>query len=450
MIAAALAALLAATAPQPGRIVDGLACPSDPRQTYALYLPTTYTPEKKWPLLFVFDPRGAGADAAEVFRAAAEELGVIVAASNDTRSDGPWEPNARAVRAMWPDVRAAYAVDERRIYAAGFSGGHTVAWLLAKDSGAVAGLVAVGGRLRAETRADPPATAWYGLAGDADFNHLEMKAIAAGLQAAGRDHRLASFAGEHEWPPPGAATDALRWLELIALRDGRRAPDPAFVERALAADLARARAEEEAGALTAALRQHESIVASYHGVADTAASAAAAARLRASKEQQRVAKDERKWDAWEREQVAVTGAALARVAAREEAVVVAAAAAEVGIDTLLGRARRSGPEGAAARRVLSWLRVQSAFYLWRDLDGSGALRRAALMLGLACEITPERAVLHVRHATALAKAGDRKAALAALGRGLDAGFADRERLAAEPLLAPLLDAPEIRRRLDPR
>ena len=109
--------------PAPGRLVDGIACRSDPSQTYAVYLPSAYDPGRAWPLLSVFDPRSRGAMAAGIFQAAAEEHGWILASSHDTMSDGPRDPNVRAVNAMWPDVQERFSVDPKRLYAAGFSGG---------------------------------------------------------------------------------------------------------------------------------------------------------------------------------------------------------------------------------------------------------------------------------------------------------------------------------------
>jgi hypothetical protein len=96
-----------------GTFVEKVACANDATQTYTLFLPTAYTPQRQWPLLFVFDPRGRGTMAARIFKDAAERFGWIIA--DNTRSDGPWESNRRAVAAMWPDALMRYAVDERRI-----------------------------------------------------------------------------------------------------------------------------------------------------------------------------------------------------------------------------------------------------------------------------------------------------------------------------------------------
>ena len=150
--------------------MEKVACPSDPAQTYALYLPSAYTTERRWPLLFVFDPRGRGTFAAEIFRDAAERFGWIIASSDNTQSDGAWEPNARALAAMWPDVLRGYAVDPKRIYAAGFSGGASVAWALGRETGAIAGVIASGAPNPGTESPKPVRFAWFGSAGRADFN----------------------------------------------------------------------------------------------------------------------------------------------------------------------------------------------------------------------------------------------------------------------------------------
>src|SRR4029450_11181080 len=43
-----------------GKRLPGLACPHDPAQSYALYLPSQYAPERRWPILYLFDPSAEG------------------------------------------------------------------------------------------------------------------------------------------------------------------------------------------------------------------------------------------------------------------------------------------------------------------------------------------------------------------------------------------------------
>src|SRR2546426_10166374 len=93
-LALTLAAVMTTAEPLPhGEVVGRISCKTDPTQTYALYLPSTYTAEKQWPVLVLMDPRGRAMVPMELFRNAAEKRGYVLMSSYDTSSDGPWEPN---------------------------------------------------------------------------------------------------------------------------------------------------------------------------------------------------------------------------------------------------------------------------------------------------------------------------------------------------------------------
>src|SRR5215213_5363508 len=43
-----------------GRVVERVATAKDLAQTYALYLPSNYSPARRWPVLYCFDPGARG------------------------------------------------------------------------------------------------------------------------------------------------------------------------------------------------------------------------------------------------------------------------------------------------------------------------------------------------------------------------------------------------------
>jgi poly(3-hydroxybutyrate) depolymerase len=124
----------------PGQIVD-VTCSSDATQSYALYLPSTYTPAKRWPVIYFFDPGGRGRRALELYKDIAETYGFILAGSNNSRNFS--NEQGKAVNAVWQDTHARFGIDERRSYASGFSGGARVA-----------GAMALSGRHRPSRRRD--------------------------------------------------------------------------------------------------------------------------------------------------------------------------------------------------------------------------------------------------------------------------------------------------------
>ncbi len=104
-----------------GKIVDRLATIDDPQQSYALYLPSQYSPDRRWPVLYVFDPFARGKTAVEVYQAAAEKYGYIVAGSNNSKN-GPVAEQLEAARILWNDTHRRFAIDKDRCTWRGISG----------------------------------------------------------------------------------------------------------------------------------------------------------------------------------------------------------------------------------------------------------------------------------------------------------------------------------------
>lgn len=349
---ATLVANVAAAAAQgltPGVIHDEVACADDPRETYALYLPSDYTPGRPWSLLLGFHPGARGRAIVETYRAAAERYGYIVAASNTSRN-GPWETSARAVRAMSKDVATRFPIDAERLYLTGHSGGARVAMEVASGSKDIAGVIASSAGFGDAKPRRRTAFVVYATAGSDDFNYLEMRALDAALTT---PHTLTVFDGGHTLPPPDVALDAIEWLELQAMRQGRRTKDPALVARWLASRRARVAAAPD-GATTH--RRLEALVADFDGLADVAAEREAARALDRDPAIRRAAAADRAAVAGEeralQEALALEArlgapdahdASLARLAGLLDAWSVAAHAAE------------PSPERSRARRLLSAL-----------------------------------------------------------------------------------------------
>ena len=126
-----------------GQIVDRIEVRNDSSQSYALYLPSNYTPKHKWPVLFAFDPGARGRVPVERFKEAAEKYGWIVLGSNNSRN-GPWNDVVNAWNAMLADAHQRFAIDDGRMYATGFSGGARVAVQIAAGCKCLAGVIANG------------------------------------------------------------------------------------------------------------------------------------------------------------------------------------------------------------------------------------------------------------------------------------------------------------------
>jgi dienelactone hydrolase len=229
---------LASTVPQAsgpealpcGRVLTTVACIQDPSQTYALYLPTAYTPDRSWPVIYAFDPGARGILPVERLQAAAERFGHIVIGSNVSRNFEPQQSLA-AADAMWADSHTRFAIDSRRVYAMGFSGGARLASALAVLSTDFAGVIACGASFdsRNPPRDGRPAL-FAGIVGLMDMNYPEMRGLEKRLPAAKVPYRLFVFDGAHDWPPAELFLEVLAWLQIRAMGAGALPSDDAFRE----------------------------------------------------------------------------------------------------------------------------------------------------------------------------------------------------------------------------
>lgn len=268
-----------------GKIIERVACRADITLSYALYVPSNYDSKKKWPVLFAFDPGARGLAPVERFRDGAETYGYIVAGSNNSRN-GPWAPSVKAITAMWNDVVERFAVDQRRVYLAGFSGGARVACHLGNAlKGQIAGVVACGGGFPPETAPSQSMPfVFFGTTGVEDFNYVEMRQLDRTLDGLGATHRVEVFEGGHAWAPAELCTRALEWMELQAMKSELRQRSEPLIDALFKKEVERARAQEAAGSIYQAYAGYSGIAETFNGLRDVAEFQQKAAALKDGKE----------------------------------------------------------------------------------------------------------------------------------------------------------------------
>ena len=422
-----------------GRVIERVVTRADASQSYALYLPSSYNPSRAWPVLYCFDPAGRGRVPVERFREAAERYGWIVAGSNNSRN-GPVGPSVAAARAVWADTQERFALDGRRLYAAGFSGGARQAVRVNHMCrNCLAGVVAVGAGFPPELEPGRDARfAFYGLAGVEDFNFAELRRLDERLARLGFPHRLRVFDGAHQWAPAEECARAVGWMELRAMSEGRRARDDRLVDELYGALRAEAERYKSGGRLYDAYLARLALAEDFAGLRDAGAGVAEAARLAATKEVRRALSEER-------EQVDRQQVLFERVRALREAVGGAEdpprALAEFRRAVAALREDARGKQDTGARRVARRAERQLfAFYYeaaanLRDRGAAGG--RVAELLETAAQFAPDSPRLQFELACAYASGGEKKRALEALGRAAELGFDDADALAASEDLAPL-------------
>jgi dienelactone hydrolase len=266
-----------------GVIVDDVQCTEDAAQHYALYLPSNFTPSRRWPVILGFDAGGRGRRAVERYQEAAEKYGYIVVGSNNSRN-GPWEPILEAASAMRRDVENRFPIDPKRRYAAGMSGGARVSMALALKSTDIAGVLASSAGFPDEGFQESVRFPIFGTMGTEDFNYDEMHLLDKELKS---PHRLEMFDGGHQWPPVELATDGVEWMEIQAMKRGERPRDQHEVDQLFAKRMTQADALKSD---LAKMRELKAIADDFKGLKDVVAVGQRAASL----ERQQNVKDELK------------------------------------------------------------------------------------------------------------------------------------------------------------
>ena len=175
-----------------GTVVPSVTCLHDPSQSYALYLPSNYSPDRRWPIIYAFDPFARGSVPVQLYKAAAEKYGYIIAGSNNAKN-GPGSLEMAAAQAVWEDTHRRFAIDKDRVYTTGLSGGARFAtsFALYCYTCSVAGVIAHGATYPVKEAA--PANdhfLYYVAIGDQDFNFPEVAELRAKKEAQGGDGRL--------------------------------------------------------------------------------------------------------------------------------------------------------------------------------------------------------------------------------------------------------------------
>ena len=426
-----------------GTVIEKVVCASQPDQAYSLYLPSTYTPERQWPVLYAFDARANGKTVAELFQRAAETYGWIVVSSwstaSDVGGDRPMEGNFAAMRALWADTHARFSIDDRRVYAAGYSGTVRFACILALTApGSIAGVIgaSAGFPIGSPPKRDNPFI-FYGTYGDRDFNYYEQRDLDQALAALAVPHRIEGFSGGHEWPPADLATRAVGWMEIQAMKKGLREKNPAMIEAEWSVDRERARAAVHPAD---ALHTWSAMSVDYAGLRDVSEAEREAAALSASPACQQELREREARDRRDKEILADAPGILARANPGNEPVTVVQIAAALKIPELKKRmGSADAEESLSAKRLLNMYLGQLAFYQPQALLAKKEYDRSIFMLSLAAEIRPDDPGLWVEMATVYALKGKpgHKKALEALSTAVDKGFSDRKILEEKPELAEL-------------
>ena len=149
------------------QVTDTVKCRDTHGQSYAIFQPAQYDNKKSWPVILIFDPSARGRTGVNTFIEAGRKYGFILACSNNSHN-GPMGDSFTAAAAMLQDIEERFNVDQKRIYAAGFSGGSRVAMAFAVTEKSISGVIGCGAGLPNDNNYIPSGNSdflYYGMAG---------------------------------------------------------------------------------------------------------------------------------------------------------------------------------------------------------------------------------------------------------------------------------------------
>ncbi len=207
-----------------GVVSDTVSCKKATDQTYALYLPKTYSSSSPVGLILFFDPGARGKMPVDLYKGLADKYSLILACSNNSRN-GSVDASLGSGYAVLEDVISRFNVDKNFILVSGFSGGARTAVELAVRHRKInplrsAGIIACGAALPSQDAITLETQVPFAeVIGQLDMNYQEALRAREYLKLIHNPALLTFFYGGHQWPPVDAYEEALAWhLKRVDVR----------------------------------------------------------------------------------------------------------------------------------------------------------------------------------------------------------------------------------------
>ncbi len=213
-----------------GVIIDSLPVNDSIPESFALYLPTKFDTVGKWPVIFVFDMQGRGKQALRTMKAAAEEQGYLLAASNNVHDSLSIANNILIANRVFNTVYRLFPIHKNRVYTAGFANGAKFATTIPTFIKQITGVLSLGSGIpNLDILNSRNTFQFVGVVGNEDFNYTGMLQSEKILDQLGFPNQLIVFDGGHRWPDPEYIDTAMEILTLSAIANGAAKKDSTFV-----------------------------------------------------------------------------------------------------------------------------------------------------------------------------------------------------------------------------
>lgn len=223
-----------------GVVMDGMVVNDTIDETYSLYLPSSFEDGQLMPVLFIFDSKGRGRTAAQLFKPAAEEQGYILVSSNDIKPAASLKENLMVANRLILGFTSRIPVDLDRISVAGFAEGGIIASSVPYLFKNIHGVIAVGdNNIDYQMLREVGEFVFIGIAGQEQMSYHSMQVAVEDLKSKGFPSEMYSYNGGAEWPHPEVVSSALGFLSLEAMKENLQPLNTEMVSNLYEQDLKR-------------------------------------------------------------------------------------------------------------------------------------------------------------------------------------------------------------------
>ena len=246
--------------------IQNIQCAENSGYSYSLFLPTVYKSGIKLPIIFAFDPHAEGKLPIEKYRKIAEKYGFILATSNDSKNGMSVDETNIIAGTIVNDCQKRLAVDPNRMICMGFSGGARVAASYSMLNLSVSSLVICGAGFQPDASLSQRNMSIFMLAGNTDFNLLELQSLNQMLETTNVKHDFFTFSGKHEWPSEDKMEKVFQRYEVLKMIDKTMVPDQKKIEvvkQSLNQEIAQSKTKNNSIEMITALRKKIQYISSF-------------------------------------------------------------------------------------------------------------------------------------------------------------------------------------------
>ena len=193
-----------------GIVIPSVSLQMDGSQSFALYLPKTYTNSLRYPVIIFFDPHGDGTVPLNLYYSLAEKYGYLLIGSNNSKNGMNFDQTSVIANNLINEAKTRFSINDKKIAVCGFSGGAKVALLNAANNANISSVIYCGAVIPLQNLTHP--LSFLGFAGTKDMNYTDEVSFNRNLPD-NIPHFLIQWDGKHEWTKADVFENVFTFLQ---------------------------------------------------------------------------------------------------------------------------------------------------------------------------------------------------------------------------------------------